>query len=620
MAGEDYKARGNERFLAKDYDGAIVEYSRAIDAEPENSVYYTNRSACYFNKKQYDQALVDAQLSIEKDSKFIKGYLRMVAAQVELGRWSDAEATLKTALSIDPTDKLVLMEQEKLKKRKASPSPPQLARSTTFPGASAPGSMSPQHAEANLQQAKALIQHAFRINDFKAALEYCIKAREFSSVLPEPRSTFETTQIMQKQSTLHAQMGDFKEALKLCETCLEKSSAWYSRGGEEKNDALMMVMSCYGMKSNLHLSLGSTSEAESAAKKTMELSNQLFAVDDPRRFRAMRCVAQVHEKQNRTTEAKEGFNAAYELLVSRTNPTDPELLMAVDELINCLMNISKGAPDSPEVTRAIMVAQRQVDDLRSLRNGNSSSSSSSSSSDSSGSSSSSGGKKPPSAARSDEEKKRDEMILGDCSWRLAAIKVHRDPAEAEVAMRETLAIREKHLGPDAAPVAQTLLAVSEFMEMQGKIGPECEMLLERAIKAYEKSEGPKSSAAAKIKEKIERIRARREGKELPYTIDEQELSLSSGNSSFKDSPASNGAKPGMSRANTAPPGVGDPALGIELFQRAVKLLQDEKNNKIEEALPAAFGALQIFSKHYGEEDQRTIGESRHVYRYFVFLP
>jgi hypothetical protein len=204
------------------------------------------------------------------------------------------------------------------------------------------------------------------------------------------------------------------------------------------------------------------------------------------------------------------------------------------------------------------------------------------------------------------------MILGDCSWRLAAIMVHRNPAEAEVAMRETLAIREKHLGPDAAPVAQTLLAVSEFMEMQGKIGPECEMLLERAIKAYEKSEGPKSTAAAKIREKIDRIRARREGKELPYTIDEPELSLSAGNGNGNASPASNGAKSGKSRTNTAPPGVGDPALGIELFQRAVKLLQDEKNSKIEEALPAAYGAVQIFSTHYGEEDQRTIGKSPYL--------
>ena len=34
---------GNEKFGAKDYDGAIAHYNNAIQIDGENAVYYSNR-------------------------------------------------------------------------------------------------------------------------------------------------------------------------------------------------------------------------------------------------------------------------------------------------------------------------------------------------------------------------------------------------------------------------------------------------------------------------------------------------------------------------------------------------------------------------------------------------
>ena len=44
---ERYKAKANEAFKAGDFDGAITGYSGAIQADPRNPVYFSNRAMAY---------------------------------------------------------------------------------------------------------------------------------------------------------------------------------------------------------------------------------------------------------------------------------------------------------------------------------------------------------------------------------------------------------------------------------------------------------------------------------------------------------------------------------------------------------------------------------------------
>ena len=78
---EELKRRGNELFATRQYDEAIELYNKAIAIDPENAVLYSNRSACYASKKQWQKALEDAKISISKDPNFIKAYHRLAAAQ-----------------------------------------------------------------------------------------------------------------------------------------------------------------------------------------------------------------------------------------------------------------------------------------------------------------------------------------------------------------------------------------------------------------------------------------------------------------------------------------------------------------------------------------------------------
>jgi tetratricopeptide (TPR) repeat protein len=51
---------GNKAFAAKDYDKAIDLFSQAIAIDPKNHVLYSNRSAAHAGKREWDDALKDA--------------------------------------------------------------------------------------------------------------------------------------------------------------------------------------------------------------------------------------------------------------------------------------------------------------------------------------------------------------------------------------------------------------------------------------------------------------------------------------------------------------------------------------------------------------------------------
>lgn len=74
---EKYKAEGNAYMSSKQYDSAIGSYTRAINLDPTNAVYYSNRAAAYSSKNTHADAIVDAEKAIEVDPNFIKAYHRL---------------------------------------------------------------------------------------------------------------------------------------------------------------------------------------------------------------------------------------------------------------------------------------------------------------------------------------------------------------------------------------------------------------------------------------------------------------------------------------------------------------------------------------------------------------
>ncbi|KAF3989285.1 hypothetical protein FT663_02832 [Candidozyma haemuli var. vulneris] len=102
MSADEFKAEGNKFFAAKDFDKAIEQFSKAIEAsEVPNHVLYSNRSACYASLKNFTKALEDAEKCVEVNSEWAKGYNRVGAAQYGLGNLDDAKSSYSKALELD---------------------------------------------------------------------------------------------------------------------------------------------------------------------------------------------------------------------------------------------------------------------------------------------------------------------------------------------------------------------------------------------------------------------------------------------------------------------------------------------------------------------------------------
>jgi Flp pilus assembly protein TadD len=107
-AEEEYKTQanllkdqGNELFQTGKIQEAILSYTQAIDMDPDNHVYYSNRSAAYMKGDSKSKALYDAEKCVKIAPTWSKGYIRLGAAQQSLKRFEAAMDTFKKAIEFD---------------------------------------------------------------------------------------------------------------------------------------------------------------------------------------------------------------------------------------------------------------------------------------------------------------------------------------------------------------------------------------------------------------------------------------------------------------------------------------------------------------------------------------
>jgi len=97
-----HKAAGNNAFSAGRYYEATSEFTKALDCDPYDHIFYSNRSACYANLEQYSKACADARRCIELKPDFAKGYSRLGFALFKSGFLHDAMGAYERGLAVDP--------------------------------------------------------------------------------------------------------------------------------------------------------------------------------------------------------------------------------------------------------------------------------------------------------------------------------------------------------------------------------------------------------------------------------------------------------------------------------------------------------------------------------------
>ena len=109
LTSQSAKELGNAYLKEGIVDEAIRMYTVAIDCDPQNHLLYSNRSAAYQKKLQWNQALKDAEACLRACATFAKGYVHLGRAQVQLKLWNDATATVARAQSILESHELTLI-------------------------------------------------------------------------------------------------------------------------------------------------------------------------------------------------------------------------------------------------------------------------------------------------------------------------------------------------------------------------------------------------------------------------------------------------------------------------------------------------------------------------------
>jgi tetratricopeptide (TPR) repeat protein len=109
---EKYRRQGNELLRKRDFDGAIAEYTKAIELDPSDEASYLARAGAKRDMGDWEGAIAEITTLIERnptnaEAYIVRGIMRTVKRDEE-GRMSDLDgaiADFEKALDIDPMNK-----------------------------------------------------------------------------------------------------------------------------------------------------------------------------------------------------------------------------------------------------------------------------------------------------------------------------------------------------------------------------------------------------------------------------------------------------------------------------------------------------------------------------------
>lgn len=104
-AAEKFKGQGNELFKACKFVGAINAYTKAVENDPNCAIYFSNRAFCHIKMENFGLAIIDAKTAIKTDKRYVKGYYRLGAAYLGLGKYKDGLKAFQQVLKLYPSDK-----------------------------------------------------------------------------------------------------------------------------------------------------------------------------------------------------------------------------------------------------------------------------------------------------------------------------------------------------------------------------------------------------------------------------------------------------------------------------------------------------------------------------------
>lgn len=104
IKADELKVKGNEALKLFHYEDAISFYTKAIDLDSNNAIYFANRGLAYLKNESYGAAIQDFTSSVTADPSYTKAYYRRGVAWAAISRHSNAITDFKTFLKTSPND------------------------------------------------------------------------------------------------------------------------------------------------------------------------------------------------------------------------------------------------------------------------------------------------------------------------------------------------------------------------------------------------------------------------------------------------------------------------------------------------------------------------------------
>jgi serine/threonine protein kinase len=102
LSAKDYFNRGYKCGETKDYSGAIENYSKAIELNPQYASAYYNRGYAYYNKGNYDQAIKDYNKTIVLNPQHANAYNNRGIAYKKKGNYDQAIKDYNKTIVLNP--------------------------------------------------------------------------------------------------------------------------------------------------------------------------------------------------------------------------------------------------------------------------------------------------------------------------------------------------------------------------------------------------------------------------------------------------------------------------------------------------------------------------------------
>lgn len=133
---EKLKQDGNDLMKKESFNEAITSYTKAIEIDRRNAVYYCNRAAAYTGLGNHESALSDCRKAISIDKSYSKAYSRMGLTYSKMEQYELAVDSYEKALKLDPNNEGYKRNMEIAKEQIAKK-----AAVTSIPGMEAMGGM-----------------------------------------------------------------------------------------------------------------------------------------------------------------------------------------------------------------------------------------------------------------------------------------------------------------------------------------------------------------------------------------------------------------------------------------------------------------------------------------------